>query len=84
MPAAATAAAGEEDVVGLLGAHLGGSQRPAAPTIASETFDFPEPSGPYDRDPGREGHLDGVGVRFKRRSLKLGRCMRGVKLAVAP
>ena len=38
--------AGEEDVVGLLGAQLVGRRLPAAQTIASATFDLPEPFGP--------------------------------------
>ena len=63
---AAVLAAGEQDVVGLLGAKLARTRLPAAQSIASDTFDLPEPFGPDDDgDALLEADLDRVGKRLE-------------------
>ena len=62
----AIAAAGEEDVVGLLGAHLRRRQRARRPDDRVGHVRLPGAvRSDHDRDPGLEGHLDGVGERLE-------------------
>src|SRR4029077_20702928 len=85
---AARAAAGEEDVVGLLGPQLGRAQRAGSPAdpvrdvgtaaahrIPSETLDLPEPFGPtITPTPGSRRISTGLGNDLKPRSLTARRC----------
>ena len=72
----AIAAAGEQHVVGLLRAELDGVSEPAAQTIASATFDFPEPLGPTTTaTPGSSFTSTVSGNDLNPRSLRERRCM---------
>ena len=63
---------------GLSARSSDGVNDPAAQTIASETFDFPEPFGPTTTaTPGSRLTSTGSGNDLKPRSLMLRRCMRG-------
>ena len=67
--------AGEQDVVRLLGAERRGLSDPAAQTIASATFDLPEPFGPTTTaTPGSSETSTRSGNDLKPRSLIDWRC----------
>ena len=78
------AAAGEEDVVGLLGAHLGRRQRARRPDDRVGDVRLPRAvRSDHDRDPGLEGHLDRVGERLEAAQLDAPQVHARARLAVA-
>ena len=80
----AIAAAGEEDVVGLLGAHLRRRQRARRPDDRVRHVRLPGAvRSDHDRDPGLEGHLDGVGERLEAAQLDAPQVHARTKLSVA-